>query len=119
MADRVGIGVVGAGSIGVRGALMHLCLPDVQDKISLAAVCDPSPGRAKAAAEKFGVQSAYETYEELLADPNVDAITLGTPIGMHFDQGMAAIAAGKHIHFNKTMTTTAEEAKILIAAAKA
>ncbi len=118
MADKVGIGVVGAGSIGVRGALMHLCLPDVADKISLAAVCDPSPGRAAAAAERFGVQSAYESYDDLLADPNVHAITLGTPIGLHFNQGMAAIRAGKHIHFNKTMTTTAEEAKTLIAAAK-
>lgn len=117
MAERVGIGVVGAGSIGVRGALMHLCLDDVQDRISLAAVCDPAPGRAAAAAEKFGVASAYESYEDLLADPNVHAITLGTPIGMHFDQGMAAIKAGKHIHFNKTMTTTADEAKTLIAAA--
>lgn len=118
MAEKVGIGVVGAGSIGIRGALMHLCLEDVQDKISLAAVCDPAPGRAQAAAEKFGVQSAYESYEELLADPNVHAITLGTPIGMHFEQGMKAIAAGKHIHFNKTMTTTADEAKTLIAEAK-
>ncbi|HLK16722.1 MAG TPA: Gfo/Idh/MocA family oxidoreductase, partial [Fimbriimonadaceae bacterium] len=119
MSERVGIGVVGAGSIGVRGALMHLCLDDVQDRISLAAVCDPAPGRAHAAAEKFGVAKAYERYEDLLADPNVHAITLGTPIGMHFDQGMAAIKAGKHIHFNKTMTTTAEEAKTLIAEAKA
>src|SRR5579862_1835801 len=113
MANRVGVGVVGAGSIGVRWSLMHLCLPDVQDQISLAAVCDPAPGRAQAAAEKFGVAKAYENYEDLLADPNVDAITLGTPIGLHFDQGMAAIKAGKHIHFNKTMTTTAEEATTL------
>lgn len=97
---------------------MHLSLPDVQDMVHLAAVCDPAPGRATAAAEKFGVRSAYETYADLLADPNVHAITLGTPIGMHFDQGMAAIAAGKHVHFNKTMTTTAEEAKILIDAAR-
>ncbi len=119
MAERVGIGVVGAGSIGVRGALMHLCMDDVQDRVSLAAVCDPSPGRAQAAAEKFGVARSYESYEDLLADPNVHAITLGTPIGMHFEQGMKAIEAGKHIHFNKTMTTTAEEANTLIAAAKA
>src|SRR5579862_2024543 len=118
MANRVGIGVVGAGSIGVRGALMHLCLEDVQDRISLAAVCDPAPGRAQAAADKFHVQSAYERYEDLLDDPAVHAITLGTPIGMHFEQGMAAIRAGKHIHFNKTMTTTVEEANRLISAAK-
>lgn len=119
MAERVGMGVVGAGSIGVRGALMHLCMDDVKDKVKLAAVCDPAPGRARAAAEKFGVESAYDSYEDLLDDPSVDAITLGTPIGMHFDQGMMAVRAGKHIHFNKTMTTTAEEALVLIQEAKA
>ena len=40
MTDRVGMGVVGAGSIGIRAALAHLSLPDVQDRVTLAAVCD-------------------------------------------------------------------------------
>jgi len=116
MADTiVGIGVVGAGAIGIRGALKHLSLMDVQDRVRLAAVCDPVPGRAEAAAKQYGVAAHYRTYEELLADPNVDAVTICTPIGLHFDQGMAAIAAGKHIHFNKTMTTTVDEANRLMA----
>lgn len=112
--ERVGIGVVGAGSIGIRGALQHLCLPDVQDRVRLTAVCDPVPGRAAAAAEKFGVERSYERYEDLLADAGVDAVTLGSPIGLHYEQGMAALRAGKHAHFNKTMTTTADEATRLI-----
>lgn len=116
MADTiVGIGVVGAGAIGIRGALKHLSLMDVQDRVRLTAVCDPVPGRAEAAAKQYGVATHYRTYEELLADPNVDAVTICTPIGLHFDQGMAAIAAGKHIHFNKTMTTTVDEANRLMA----
>lgn len=119
MSDRIGIGVVGAGSIGIRGALQHLCLDDVQDRVHLAAVCDPAPGRAQAAAEKYRVTNAYESYEDLLADPNVKAITLGTPIGMHYEQGLKALDAGKHIHFNKTMTTTTAEATHLIDEAKA
>lgn len=119
MSDRVGIGVVGAGSIGVRGALMHLTQEDVKDRVYVAAVCDPAPGRAAAAAEKFGVSASYLSLDELLADPNVDAITIGSPIGMHYEQGLAAIRAGKHIHFNKTMTTTAEEATTLIREAEA
>jgi predicted dehydrogenase len=113
------MGVVGAGSIGIRAALMHLSLPDVQDRVYLAAVCDPVPGRAQAAAEAYGVGAAYETYEELLADPNVDAVTIGSPIGLHFEQGMMAVAAGKHMHFNKTMTVTSAEADTLMAAAQA
>jgi len=114
MKEPLGMGVVGAGAIGIRGALMHLSLPDVQNQVRLAAVCDPVPGRAEAAAKKYGVAAFYETYEELLADPNVDAVTLCSPIGLHYEQGMAAIEEGKHVHFNKTMTTTVGEADRLI-----
>jgi predicted dehydrogenase len=115
MAERIGIGVVGAGAIGIRGALMHLSQEDVRDRVRLAAVCDPVPGRAEAAAAKYGVAASYLTYEELLADPDVDAVTLCSPIGLHFEQGMMAIDAGKHIHFNKTMTTRVDEADRLMA----
>jgi predicted dehydrogenase len=114
MAERVGMGVVGAGSIGIRAALAHLSQEDVQDRVYLAAVCDPVPGRAEAAKERFGVRAAYASYEDLLADPTVDAVTLCTPIGMHYAQGLQAIAAGKHIHFNKTMTVERAEADDLI-----
>jgi len=113
------MGVVGAGSIGIRAALAHLTLPDVQDRVRVTAVCDPVPGRAQAAAEKFGVPAHYETLEALLADDNVDAVTIGSPIGLHYEQGLLAIAAGKHIHFNKTMTVTSGEALDLIAKAEA
>lgn len=119
MAERVGMGVVGAGSIGIRAALEHLSLPDVQDYVRLTAVCDPVPGRAEAAAAKYGVDAWYLSYEELLADPHVDAITLCTPIGLHYQQAVQAIEAGKHIHFNKTMTTEVWEADDVIARAAA
>ena len=109
MAEPIGMGVVGAGAIGLRCALPHLSLPDVQDRVRLAAVCDPAPGRAQAAAEKFGVPRWYLTLEELLADPAVDAVTIGSPIGIHYEQGLAAINAGKHVHFNKTMATAVHE----------
>jgi predicted dehydrogenase len=110
----VGIGVVGTGSIGIRGALAHLSLEDVQDRVFLAAVCDPVPGRAAAAARRFDVARAYERYEDLLDDTAVDAVTLCSPIGLHYKQGLKAIEGGKHVHFNKTMTTTAAEATDLI-----
>jgi len=117
MGEPVGMGVVGAGAIGIRGALSHLSQPDVQDRVRLAAVCDPVPGRAEAAAAKYGVAAWYLTFEELLDDPGVDAVTLCSPIGLHYGQGMAAIAAGKHVHFNKTMATQVAECDATIAAA--
>lgn len=120
MTSPLGMGIVGAGSIGIRGALQHLYLPDVQDRVRLAAVCDPVQGRAKAASEKYSVARAYESFDDLLGDDDVQAITLGSPIGLHYEQGLQAIRAGKHVHFNKTMTVTSGEATHLIdeAAAK-
>jgi predicted dehydrogenase len=118
MPDVVRVGVVGAGSIAVRGILPHLSQDDLKDRVSLAAVCDPVPGRAEAAAAKFGVEQAFLTYEDLLAKGEVDAVSIASPIGLHYEQGRQALAAGKHIHFNKTMTTTVAEATDLIDTAR-
>ena len=118
MKDIVRIGVVGAGSLALRGTLPNLTQEDVQDRVKVTAVCDPAPCRAKAAAEKFGVPSAYENYEDLLDAGNVDAITIASPIGIHYEQGKMAIERGLHVHFNKTMTTTVDEADDLINLAK-
>lgn len=119
MPDRVRIGVVGAGSVAVRGIMPHLAEADVQDRLQLTAICDPVPGRAEAAKERFGAQFAFTDYEDLLARGQVDAVTIASPIGLHYEQGTMALAAGKHIHFNKTMTTTAAEATDLIETARA
>ncbi len=114
----LGMGVVGAGSIGIRAALQHFSCEDVQDRVVLASVCDPVPGRAEAAAAKYKVGSNYESYEALLNDRNVDLVTICSPISLHYQQGLLAIEAGKHIHFNKTMTVTASESLDLIEKAK-
>ena len=115
--DRVRIGVIGVGSISVRGILPHLTQDDVQDRLQVTAVCDPVPGRAQAASEKFNVPHAYQTYEALLADGHVDAVSIASPIGLHYEQGKLAIEHGLHAHFNKTMTTTVDEADDLIESA--
>jgi predicted dehydrogenase len=105
MSQSVGIGIIGCGSIGIRGALDHFVLEDMKGIAHVAACCDPVDGRADAAAAKYGVPNAYRTEDEVFADPSVDAVIICSPIGLHYDQGVKAIEAGKHIHFNKTMTT--------------
>lgn len=119
MAQPLGIGILGAGSISIRGLLPHLTMEDIQDRVRVTAVCDNAPGRAKAAAERFGVPGAYDEYGAMLADPAVDLIAVATPIGLHYEQGLQAIEAGKHVYFNKTMTTTVAEADDLIERARA
>jgi predicted dehydrogenase len=118
VADIVKIGVVGAGSIAVRGIMPHLSQEDVQDRVRIWAICDPVEGRAQAAVERFGGKHAFESYDDLLAKGEVDAVTIASPIGLHYEQGKKALEAGKHIHFNKTMTTTVAEATDLIDTAK-
>ena len=118
MKDRVRIGVVGSGSISVRGILPHLTQEDVQDRVQVTAVCDPVPGRAQAAADRFSILAAFEHYEDLLASGGVDAVTLASPIGVHYEQGKLAIEHGVHVHFNKTMTTTVDEADDLVELAR-
>lgn len=113
------IGVLGAGSIGIRGVLTHLAVRDFDNLIVLAAVCDTEPGRAAAAAERFGAPRSFTTFDEMLAEGDIDAVTICTPIGQHYEQGVKAIEAGKHLHFNKTMTISTAEADDLIARADA
>ena len=108
------VGVVGAGSVAQRGILPHLSQPDLANRLALTAICDPAPGRAHAAAEKFSIPQQFTDYADFLANAAVDVISLATPIGMHYTQGKAAILAGKHVHFNKTMTTTSAQATELI-----
>jgi predicted dehydrogenase len=112
--EPIRLGVVGAGAISLRGILPHLAQADVQDRVRLTAICDPAPGRAQRVAARFNVPRAFVAYEELLADGDVDAVTIASPIGLHYEQGRLALLAGKHVHFNKTMSTTVDEATELI-----
>jgi predicted dehydrogenase len=115
----VRIGMAGCGSVAQRGLLPHLAQEDIRQWCELTAVMDPVPGRAEATAEKFGAKLAFEDYDAMLAS-EIDAVVIASPIGVHHDQSMRAIAAGKHLHLNKTMTTTRAEAdEVIEAAAKA
>jgi predicted dehydrogenase len=115
MADRpVRFGVIGVGALALRGILPHLTQDDIQDQLRVQALCDPVVERAAAAAERFGVPSSYGSIEELLDDDAVDAVTVVSPIGLHFEHSRLALEAGKHVHANKTMCTTVTEADRLI-----
>jgi predicted dehydrogenase len=115
--EPVRLGIVGVGALTLRAVLPHLTTPDLADTVIVEALCDPVLERADRAARDYGVAKRYASLPELLADDAVDAVTLVSPIGLHASQGMAALEAGKHVHFNKTMSTTVAEADRLIALA--
>ena len=108
--------IVGCGRIAKRHAEL---LGTGQIKgATLAAVCDIVPERAKAFAERFSVPG-FISIEELLAQSDIDVITVLTPSGMHADLAVQAARAGRHIVVEKPMALTLEDADRMIAAADA
>jgi predicted dehydrogenase len=117
--DPVRIGVIGVGAVTLRGILPHLSQVDVADRVRVAALCDPALERAEAAAQRYRVRHAFASVDEMFAEAELDAVTVASPIGLHYQHCRAALEAGKHVHANKTMTTTVGEADELIALAEA
>jgi predicted dehydrogenase len=76
-----------------------------------------TPAVAEAFCREQGVPLA-ESYEQVLADPQVDAVVLATPHSLHERQVLAAAAAGKHIHVEKPITLTRAGADAAVAAAR-
>jgi predicted dehydrogenase len=112
----VKIAQIGCGSIAQRAVLPRF--RGIKDKVELVATMDVASERAKLAMEKFGAEEWYDDYDKLLSQADIDAVTIATPIGLHYDQVMKAIKAGKHVHSHKTITTSAREATDIIEAAK-
>jgi predicted dehydrogenase len=112
------LGVVGVGALTLRGLLPHLHLADVRDRVHVEALCDPVFDRAEAAAADYGVPRVFVDVEAMLAEAEIDAVTVASPIGLHYEHCRAALGAGKHVHANKTLTTTVREADELIGLAE-
>ncbi|KAL1714208.1 hypothetical protein EV715DRAFT_295380 [Schizophyllum commune] len=71
--------------------------------------------RAEAFARTHGVERVYDSYEDLLADPDIDAVYNPLPNTLHYEWTMRALAAGKHVLCEKPMANTAEEIREMFA----
>jgi predicted dehydrogenase len=111
------IGVIGVGALTLRGILPHLSEDDVRQRVMVGALCDRVLERAEAAAARYSVPAVYSSVDEMLAEAEIDAVTVASPIGLHFEHCRAALDADRHVHANKTMATTVREADELIALA--
>ena len=112
--DPLRLGVVGVGALALRAILPHSTQRDVADRVTVTALCDPVRERAEAAAVRFDVPATFADVPALLASDTVDAVSIASPIGLHYEHCRLALEAGKHVHVNKTMTTTVAEADELI-----
>ncbi len=75
----------------------------------LYGVQNRTPQKAQAFAEKFGVEKVFSTFEDLCADPEVDAVYVTTPHNTHITYLRGAVAAGKHVLCEKSITLNSAE----------
>jgi predicted dehydrogenase len=110
------IGVLGAARIA-PGALVKPA--QVVPGVDVAAIAARDPARAAAFASKHGVGVVHHTYEDLLADPSLDAIYNPLPNALHARWTLEALAAGKHVMCEKPFTSNEFEAQTVATTAAA
>ncbi|MGB8675694.1 MAG: Gfo/Idh/MocA family oxidoreductase, partial [Candidatus Acidiferrales bacterium] len=113
MAKRVKWGVLGVADIATRKVI-----PGMQKGAwsEIAAIASRERGKAEAAARSLGIARAYGSYEELLADREIEAVYIPLPNQLHVPWSLKAMAAGKHVLCEKPLSMTTAEAKTLVAA---
>ena len=91
----------------------------IEDDMSVVAVASPTPGNARTLADRYQISQAYTDYMALIADPNVEAVTITSPNALHCEMTVAAAQAGKHLICEKPLCVTLEEADRMIAECRA
>lgn len=84
------------------------------ERTQAAGVSDLRPERLAAVSRLYPAARTSTDYRDLLADPNIDAIAIATPVRYHYDIALAALQAGKHVLVEKPMAETAEQCQRLI-----
>ncbi|MCO6047894.1 Gfo/Idh/MocA family oxidoreductase [Aeoliella sp. ICT_H6.2] len=107
----IGFGMIGCGMIS---RFHHRALQDVRGG-KLVGCYDRNPESAQRFAEEVGIK-AYDTLEEMLADDQIDAVSIGTPSGAHMEPAVAAAKAGKHVIVEKPLEITLKRCDAVIKA---
>jgi predicted dehydrogenase len=111
MKAKVKWGVLGVAKIGVEKVIPAMNLGQESDVIAIAS---RDRARAERAAGELGLTRAYGSYQELLSDPEIEAVYNPLPNDLHVPWTVKAAEAGKHVLCEKPLALSAEEAKQLI-----
>ena len=90
MAKKVRLAIVGLG-FGAEFIPIYQDHPDAE----MVAICRRNRAELDRCGDKFGIQKRFTSYEELLKDPDIDAVHINSPIPDHAPQSLAALKAGK------------------------
>lgn len=108
------IGIIGAGWIAAK---MAQALAPLQD-MEVHAIASRSLEKARTFAQEYNIPKAYGSYEEMVADPDIDLVYIATPHSHHFEHSMLALAHGKPVLVEKAFTANAVQAEKLINTAR-
>lgn len=111
MRNKLRFGVLSTANIGLKKVI-----PAMQqgELTSVTAIASRDLAKAREAATELGIAAAYGSYEELIADPNIDAIYNPLPNQLHVPWTVKAAEAGKHVLCEKPLSMTVAEAKTLL-----
>lgn len=107
-------GILGPGHIAER---VIRCFPYARNADVLA-VASRTPGKARGFAEKWNIPRSYESYEDLVRDPDVDIVYVATPNSEHCRLALLALEHGKHVLVEKPFAMNAGEARRMAAFAR-
>ncbi len=114
MPDKINVAIVGLG-FGAEFIPIYQAHPHA----NMYAICQRTKSRLDEVGDTFGIEKRYTDFEELIADPNVDAVHINSPIHLHAPQSIAALKAGKHVASTVPMATTVEECRQIVEAQQA
>ncbi len=111
--SKLKVAVIGCGSIA-----KHRHLPEfaANNHVEIVAVCDIVEERAQATADQYDAK-AYTNYKDVIADEQIDVVSVCLPNYLHAPVSIAALRAGKHVLCEKPMATSRQEAEQMIEAA--
>ncbi len=108
---KLNVAIVGLG-FGAEFIPIYQRHPDA----NMYAICQRNEESLNKIGDTFGIEKRYAKFEDLLADPDVDAVHINSPIGLHAEQSIAALKAGKHVACTVPMATSVEDCKKIVEA---
>jgi predicted dehydrogenase len=111
MPGRVKVGIIGSGFEADIHAASFQAVPEDAEVV---AVVSPTAGKSEALAKRYGIPRVFHDYRELLAQPDVEMVTVAAPNALHARMTLDAARAGKHVVCEKPLCMTLEEADEMI-----